>query len=219
MDGIRDTSPSADLLLRPEAGCIGPAKSLRANRGGLGDDQPSRSTLRVVLCLQGRGHVIMRLRTHPGERRHNDAVRKIEVSHSICCKKRLIRHHMNSCIDRLHPLKRSRRLHREPPVTSATLFARLDIHLLGFLKQIIPGSVGQTPVWSEAVLNRSVLYDGPIRGEDAEILNYLVLYPRIEVWDARKVSAGRKCWKRQCPSSGSTGSRTRAFRNWNEPRV
>src|SRR5579864_6580373 len=104
MHGIRDTSPSADLLLRPEAGCIGPAKSFRANRGGLGDDQSSRSTLRVVLCLQGRGHVIMRSRTHPGEWRHNDAVRKIEVSHSIWCKKRLIRHHMNSCIDRLHLL-------------------------------------------------------------------------------------------------------------------
>src|SRR5258708_5476098 len=112
MDGIRDTSPSADLLLRPEAWCIGPAKCFQANRGGFGDDQSSRSTLCVILRLQGRGHVIMRLRTHPGERRHDDAVRKIEVSHSIWCEERLIRHLMNSCIDRLNVLKRSLRLHR-----------------------------------------------------------------------------------------------------------
>src|ERR1700722_17013666 len=96
VDGIRDTSPSADLLLRPEAGCIGPAKSFRTNRGGLGDDQSGRSTLRVILCLQRRGHMIMRLRAHPGEWRHDDAVRKIEVSHPIWCEKCLIRHHMNS---------------------------------------------------------------------------------------------------------------------------
>src|SRR6202140_5307185 len=112
VDGIRDTSPSADLLLGPEAWCIGPAKSFRANRGGLGDDQSSRSTLRIILRLQGRGHVIMRLGTHPGERRHDDAVRKIEVSHSIWCEKRLIRRHMNSCVERLNVLKRSARLHR-----------------------------------------------------------------------------------------------------------
>src|SRR6202030_1029277 len=95
MHGIRDTSPSADLLLRPEAGCIGPAKSFRANRGGLGDDQSGRSTLRVILCLQCRGHMIMRLCAHPGERRHDDAVRKIEVSHPIWCEKWLTPHHMN----------------------------------------------------------------------------------------------------------------------------
>ncbi len=45
MDGIRDTSPSADLLLGPQSWCIGPAESFRANRGGLGDDQSSRNTL------------------------------------------------------------------------------------------------------------------------------------------------------------------------------
>src|SRR5580698_3045148 len=112
MDGIRDAPPSADLVLRPEAWCIGPAKSFRANRGGFGDDQTSRSTLRVILRLQGRGNVITRLGTHPGERRHDDAVRKIEVSHWIWCEKRLIRHHLNSCIDRQNVLKRSLRLHR-----------------------------------------------------------------------------------------------------------
>src|SRR5580704_9670879 len=100
MDGIRDTSPSAGLLLRPEAWCIGPAKSFLANRSGFGDNQSGRSTLRIILRLQGCGYVIMRLSTHPSERRHDDAVRKIEVSHSIWCEKRLIRHHMNSCIDR-----------------------------------------------------------------------------------------------------------------------
>src|SRR5258708_29064890 len=98
MDSIRDTSPSADLLLRPQSWRIGPAKSFRTNRSGLGDDQSGRSTLRVILRLQGRGHMIMRLRTHSGERRHDDAVRKIEVSHPIWCEEWLIRHHMNSCM-------------------------------------------------------------------------------------------------------------------------
>src|ERR1700746_1232293 len=102
MDGIRDASPSADLLRCPQARRIGPAKSFLANRGGFGDNQSSRSTLRIILRLQGRGHVIMRLRTHPGERRHDDAIRKIEVSHPIWCEKRLIRHHMNSWVDRLN---------------------------------------------------------------------------------------------------------------------
>src|ERR1700688_1102599 len=96
MDSIRNTSPSADLLLRPQSWRIGPAKSFRANRGGLGDDQSGRSTLRVILRLQGRRHMIVRLRTHPSERRHDDAVRKIEVSHPIRREKWLIRHLMNS---------------------------------------------------------------------------------------------------------------------------
>jgi hypothetical protein len=38
----------------------------------------------------------MRLRTHPSERRHDDAVRKIEVSYPIWCEQRLIRHLKNS---------------------------------------------------------------------------------------------------------------------------
>src|ERR1700732_373867 len=118
MDGIRDASPSEDVFLRPEAWCIGPAKSFRANRGGFGDDQSSRSALRIILRLQGRGHVIMRLSAHPGERRNDDAVRKIEVSHPIWCEKRLIRHHMNSCAERLNMLKRSARFHR--PVRDKT---------------------------------------------------------------------------------------------------
>src|ERR1700733_9530178 len=96
MDGIRDASPSANLLLRPQSGCIGPAKSFRANRGGLGNDQPGRSTLRVILRLQDRRHMIVRLRAHPRERRHDDAVRKIEVPHPIWREKWLIRHLMNS---------------------------------------------------------------------------------------------------------------------------
>src|SRR5216683_2914213 len=98
MNGIRDASPSADLFLCPQSWCIGPAKSFRANRGSLGDDQSGRSTLRVILRLQDRGHMIMGLYTHPSERRHYDAVRKIEFSHPIWCEKRLIRHLMNSYV-------------------------------------------------------------------------------------------------------------------------
>src|SRR5579862_8708280 len=81
VDGIRDTSPSADLLPGPQSWRIGPTESFRANCGGLRDDQSSRSALRVIFRLQSRGHMIMRLRTHPDERRHDDAVRKNEVSH------------------------------------------------------------------------------------------------------------------------------------------
>src|ERR1700679_242891 len=95
MDGIRDASPSADLLLRPQTWRISPAESFRANRCGLRDDQSGRSTLGVILRLQASGHMIVGVGTHPSERRHDDAVRKIEVSHSIGCEKRLIRHHMN----------------------------------------------------------------------------------------------------------------------------
>src|SRR6202789_1980450 len=101
MNGIRDAPPSADLLRRPQARRIGPAESLRTNCGGLCDDQSSRSTLRIILRLQGRGYVIPRLRTHPGERRHDDAVRKIEVSHRIWKEKRPKRHHMTLCVERL----------------------------------------------------------------------------------------------------------------------
>src|ERR1700721_979089 len=83
MDGIRDAPPSANLLRQPQAWVIGPSKSFRANCSGLADDQSSRSTLCVILCLQDSGHMIIRLRTHTGERAHDDAVRKIEVSHSV----------------------------------------------------------------------------------------------------------------------------------------
>src|ERR1700722_6183803 len=112
MDCIRDPSPSADLLLCPQSRRIGPAKSFRADRRGLGDDQSGRCTLRVILRLQVRGHMIVRLRAHPGERRHDDAVRKVEVAHPIWHEKWLTWHHMNSCMDRLNVLKRSLQLHR-----------------------------------------------------------------------------------------------------------
>src|ERR1700733_11814596 len=49
---------------------------------------------------------------------------------------------------------------REPPVTRATLFASLDIDLLWFPETVRPRSVGPDPHWHEAVLNRSVPYDG-----------------------------------------------------------
>src|SRR6266851_2695849 len=95
MYGIRDKSPSADLLLRPQAWRIGPPKPFGAYGGGLRDNQPGRSALRVILRLQRCRHMIVGLGAHPGERRHDDAVRKIEVSHSIWREKWLIRHHMN----------------------------------------------------------------------------------------------------------------------------
>src|SRR5271156_2326727 len=83
MDGTRDASPPANLLLRPQPRRISPAKSFRAIRGGLGDNQSGRSTLCVILRLQGRGHMVVRLRAHPSERRHDDAFGKVEVSHPI----------------------------------------------------------------------------------------------------------------------------------------
>src|ERR1700724_796279 len=96
MNGIRDSSPSADFLLRPEARRIGPSKSFRANRGGLGDYQSGRSTLRVILRLQRCRHMIVGLGAHPSERRHDDTIRKIKVSHPIRREKWLIRHPVNS---------------------------------------------------------------------------------------------------------------------------
>src|SRR6202050_3419710 len=95
---IGDAPPPTNLFLTPQARRIRPTKSFGADRRGLGDNQSRRGALRIILCLQGRGHMIMRLRTHPGERRHDDAVRKIEVSHPIWCEKGLIPHQMNSCM-------------------------------------------------------------------------------------------------------------------------
>src|ERR1700677_2105725 len=48
---------------------------------------------------------------------------------------------------------------REPPVTSATLFASLDIDLLWFPETTHPRSV-RPSLLVQAVLNRLVLYDG-----------------------------------------------------------
>src|SRR5580658_952905 len=56
--------------------------------------------------------MIVGMSTHPSERRHDDSVREIDVSHSIWCEKWLIRNHMNSCIDRLNVLKKQLRSHR-----------------------------------------------------------------------------------------------------------
>src|ERR1700679_398827 len=96
MDGIRDTPPSADLLLRPQTRRIGPSKSFRANRGGLGDEQSGRSTLRVIFRLQRCRHMIVGVGAHPSERRHHDAIRQIKISHPIWREKRLTRHPVNS---------------------------------------------------------------------------------------------------------------------------
>jgi AcrR family transcriptional regulator len=41
-------------------------------------------------------------------------------------------------------------------------------------------------------------------------LNYLVLYRIMRQWVARGTLVERKCWRRQCLSSGSTALRTRA---------
>src|SRR5580692_5646901 len=96
MDGIRDASPSADLHLRPQSWRIGPAKSFRANCGGLGDDQSGRSSLRVVLRLQGCRHMILGLGAHPSQRRHDDTIRETKISHPIRGQEWLIRHPVNS---------------------------------------------------------------------------------------------------------------------------
>jgi hypothetical protein len=42
--------------------------------------------------------MIVGVSTHPGERCHDNAVRKIEVSHLIWFEKWLIPHHMNPCM-------------------------------------------------------------------------------------------------------------------------
>src|ERR1700694_5026002 len=101
---------------------------------------------------------------------------------------------------------------REPPVTSATFFANLDIDLLCFSGRDLV-RVFQT------VMNRSVLYDDGGLARMQDILNYLVLYRIICLWGARRTLVARKCWRRRCLSSGPTDFRTRASRTWNEPRA
>ena len=98
MDGICNAPPSADLFLCPQTWRICPSKSFRADCGGLGDDQSGRGSLRLILHLQTGRHMIIRLRAHPGERCHDDAIRKIETSHLIRRKKWLILDHIISCI-------------------------------------------------------------------------------------------------------------------------
>src|ERR1700722_15851550 len=134
MDCIRDAPPSADLLSCPEAWCIRPAESFRTNCGGLCDDQSSRRTLRVILRLPVGRHMIVGSCAHPRERGHDDAVREIEVSHSIRCEKRLIRHPTNSCIDRLNVFKRSPRWHQPiRNLISLPLLNSVTIALLALL--------------------------------------------------------------------------------------
>src|ERR1700723_3020669 len=82
MDGIRDASPSADLLLRPQTWRISPAESFWVNRCGHCDDQSGRGTLGVIVRLQASGHMIVVVGAHPSGTSHDDAVGKIEVSHS-----------------------------------------------------------------------------------------------------------------------------------------
>jgi hypothetical protein len=69
------------------------------------------------------------------------------------------------------------------------------------------------------VMNRSVLYDEEGGTRMQEILNYLVLYWIIHIWDARRTLVERKCWRRLSLCSGSEGFPTPAFKTWNEPQV
>src|ERR1700733_5459879 len=109
---------------------------------------------------------------------------------------------------------------REPPVTNATFFANLDMCLLCHLRNNSESRFGCDLARScRAVMNHSVLYDDEDLAEDAEILNYVVLYRIMCLWGARRTLVESKCWRRRCPSSGSMGSRTLVFRNWNEPQA
>src|SRR5258707_3722202 len=111
---------------------------------------------------------------------------------------------------------------REPPVTSATFFASLDMDLLCFsvnnslIPPIQPTAILLDPV---RIMNHSVLYDDEGAARMQKILNYLVLYRIICLWDARRTLAERKCWKGLCLSSGSMDFRTRVFRTWSEPQA
>src|SRR5580658_6351773 len=92
VDGSGDAPPTADLLVRPEAGRIRPAESLRADGSGFANDESGGGALRVVLRLQGCGDMIARLRAHSGERSHHDTVGEIEVPHPIGLEEWLSRH-------------------------------------------------------------------------------------------------------------------------------
>src|SRR6202166_2910327 len=86
---IGDAPPSSNLFFTPQAWRIRPTKSFRADRCGLGDNQSRRSALRIILCLQNCRHVIVGIGPHPGERGHDYAIWKIEISHAVWSKKRL----------------------------------------------------------------------------------------------------------------------------------
>ncbi len=88
--GVGDPAPSQHLLRAPQARRIGPAEAIGADRGGFGDDKSGRSALGVIFGLQRGRHVIGLTGAHAGERRHDDAIRQIEVAHADRGKERLV---------------------------------------------------------------------------------------------------------------------------------
>src|SRR5439155_10368954 len=79
MDGFGDTPPPGDLFGGMDT--RGRRVSLTAARNlcGLGNDQTAFAcALRVINGTQFAGHITRLLGSHPGQRRHHDAVRKFE---------------------------------------------------------------------------------------------------------------------------------------------
>src|SRR5579859_3976208 len=66
------------------------------------------------------------------------------------------------------------------------------------------------------VMNRSVRYDEKGGTRMQELLNHLVRYRILLIWDARRTLAERRCWRRPFQCSGSGDFPTPAFRIWNE---
>ncbi len=80
VDSVRHDLPSIHLLRGMNARSRRVALPLLRHLRRLRDDEPRRSTLRVVRRVQLRRHVPRLPAAHAGERRHDDAVGEFEVS-------------------------------------------------------------------------------------------------------------------------------------------
>ena len=80
MDAIGDELPARDLFVGVDARRVRIALAFGRDLRGLADEEAERRALRVVLGLEFARNVARRLCALAGERRHEDAVRAVEVA-------------------------------------------------------------------------------------------------------------------------------------------
>lgn len=88
--------PCLDLFGRPDAGGSGPARTFLADAGRLGNDQSGAGALAVIIGFQfGDRH--MHVAAAPaGQRRHENAVRRVDIADGDRVEKRMGSHSRNS---------------------------------------------------------------------------------------------------------------------------
>ena len=77
---VGDELPASDLLVGVDARSVRIALAFRRDLRGFADEKPEGCPLRIVLGLEFARNVARRLRALAGERRHEDAVRAVEVA-------------------------------------------------------------------------------------------------------------------------------------------